>query len=202
MVAGRRGRMGSGRCRRPHRVAGRRRWFPRAARPCQEFPMPPPSKRAGSRPTASPPRPAPRSSPGRPRHSPMAARSPGPTSGTSSDFAGPRGLYKYFYYNYEAALLAAGLKRDEVFPYTTEKADMALGKIKELKPNVTRLVGRRRATAATAFDRRTGAFIRLERPHAGGRGRGRPGRPHLQGRRRLGQLVGDPEGIAECGPCT
>jgi putative spermidine/putrescine transport system substrate-binding protein len=52
-------------------------------------------------------------------------------------FAGPRGLYKYFYYNYEAALLAAGLKREEVFPYTTEKADMALGKIKELKPNVS-----------------------------------------------------------------
>jgi putative spermidine/putrescine transport system substrate-binding protein len=52
-------------------------------------------------------------------------------------FPGPRGLYKYFYYNYEAALLAAGVKREEVFPYTTEKADMALGKIKELKPNVT-----------------------------------------------------------------
>jgi putative spermidine/putrescine transport system substrate-binding protein len=52
-------------------------------------------------------------------------------------FPGPRGLYKYFYYNYEAALLAAGVKREEVFPYTKEKADMALGKIKELKPNVT-----------------------------------------------------------------
>lgn len=52
-------------------------------------------------------------------------------------FPGARGLYKYFYYNYEAALLAAGVKRDEVFPYTKEKADMALGKIKELKPNVT-----------------------------------------------------------------
>ncbi|MGF7162802.1 putative spermidine/putrescine transport system substrate-binding protein [Rhodoligotrophos appendicifer] len=52
-------------------------------------------------------------------------------------FAGPRGLYKYFYYNYEAALLAAGLKPSEVFPYTAEKADQALAKIKELKPNVT-----------------------------------------------------------------
>jgi putative spermidine/putrescine transport system substrate-binding protein len=52
-------------------------------------------------------------------------------------FPGARGLYKYFYYNYEAALLAAGVKRDEVFPYTTEKADMALAKIKELKPHVT-----------------------------------------------------------------
>ncbi len=52
-------------------------------------------------------------------------------------FPGPRGLYKYFYYNYEAALLAAGVKRDEVFPVTPEKAEMALGKVKELKPNVT-----------------------------------------------------------------
>ncbi|MGE0006031.1 MAG: ABC transporter substrate-binding protein [Parvibaculaceae bacterium] len=52
-------------------------------------------------------------------------------------FPGARGLYKYFYYNYEAALLAAGVKRDEVFPYTAEKADMALGKIKELKPSVS-----------------------------------------------------------------
>jgi putative spermidine/putrescine transport system substrate-binding protein len=52
-------------------------------------------------------------------------------------FPGPRGLYKYFYYNYEAALLAAGVKRAEVFPYTKEKADMAIGKIRELKPNIT-----------------------------------------------------------------
>ncbi|WP_137391497.1 ABC transporter substrate-binding protein [Rhodoligotrophos defluvii] len=52
-------------------------------------------------------------------------------------FPGPRGLYKFFYYNYEAALLAAGLKREEVFPFTPEKADMALAKVKELKPNVT-----------------------------------------------------------------
>lgn len=52
-------------------------------------------------------------------------------------FPGPRGLYKYFYYNYEAALLAAGVKRDEVFPLTSEKAEMALAKIAELKPNVT-----------------------------------------------------------------
>ncbi|TXH36439.1 MAG: ABC transporter substrate-binding protein [Rhodospirillaceae bacterium] len=52
-------------------------------------------------------------------------------------FPGPRGLYKYFYYNYEAALLAAGVKRDEVFPVTKEKAEMALAKVKELKPNVS-----------------------------------------------------------------
>lgn len=52
-------------------------------------------------------------------------------------FPGPRGLYKYFYYNYEAALLAAGVKRDEVFPLTKEKAEMALAKVAELKPHVS-----------------------------------------------------------------
>ena len=52
-------------------------------------------------------------------------------------FPGPRGLYRLFYYNYEAALMAAGLKREEVFPYTEEKAAMALAKIKELKPHVS-----------------------------------------------------------------
>jgi len=52
-------------------------------------------------------------------------------------FPGARGLYKYFYYNYEAALLAAGLKPEEVYPFTPEKADMALAKIKELKPSVS-----------------------------------------------------------------
>lgn len=52
-------------------------------------------------------------------------------------FPGPRGLYKFFYYNYEAALLAAGVKREEIYPLTPEKAEMALGKIKEIKPNVT-----------------------------------------------------------------
>lgn len=52
-------------------------------------------------------------------------------------FPGARGLYKYFYYNYEAALLAAGLKRDEIYPVTPEKVEMALAKIEELKPHVS-----------------------------------------------------------------
>ncbi|MEQ1954679.1 ABC transporter substrate-binding protein [Mesorhizobium sp. CN2-181] len=52
-------------------------------------------------------------------------------------FPGPRGLYKYFYYNYEAALLAAGVKPTEVYPLTAEKAEKALAKIKEIKPHVT-----------------------------------------------------------------
>ena len=51
-------------------------------------------------------------------------------------FPGPRGLYKPFYYNYEAAMLAAGVKREEIYPVTDEKAKMAIGKLTELKPHV------------------------------------------------------------------
>lgn len=52
-------------------------------------------------------------------------------------FPGPRGLYSEFTYNYEAALLAAGLKPSEIYPYTAEKRDIVFGKIKEIKPHVT-----------------------------------------------------------------
>jgi len=51
-------------------------------------------------------------------------------------FPGARGLYKYFYYNYEAALLADGVKRDEVYPVSDEKVKQAIAKLKELKPHV------------------------------------------------------------------
>lgn len=51
-------------------------------------------------------------------------------------FPGPRALYKPFYYNYEAALLAAGTPRSEVFPVTDDKVKLAMEKIRELKPNV------------------------------------------------------------------
>ena len=51
-------------------------------------------------------------------------------------FPGPRGLYKAFYYNYEAALLAAGTPRADVYPVTDDKAKLAMDKIRELKPNV------------------------------------------------------------------
>jgi putative spermidine/putrescine transport system substrate-binding protein len=54
----------------------------------------------------------------------------------AKDFPGPRGLYKNFLYNYEAALLAAGLKRDEIYPATPEKIDQAFGKLAEIKPHV------------------------------------------------------------------
>jgi len=53
------------------------------------------------------------------------------------NFPGPRGLYKPFYYNYEAALLAAGVGYDEVFPVTEEKVDMAFAKLEEIKPHVS-----------------------------------------------------------------
>lgn len=52
------------------------------------------------------------------------------------NFPGPRSLYHRLYYNYEAALLAAGVKRDEVYPATEEKVKMAFAKLKEIKPHV------------------------------------------------------------------
>jgi putative spermidine/putrescine transport system substrate-binding protein len=51
-------------------------------------------------------------------------------------FPGPRTLYNRFYYNYEAALLADGLKRDEVYPATDEKVKLAFAKLAEIKPHV------------------------------------------------------------------
>ncbi|MCK6454631.1 MAG: ABC transporter substrate-binding protein [Alphaproteobacteria bacterium] len=52
------------------------------------------------------------------------------------DFPGARGLYNVLYYNYEAALLAAGLKRSEIYPATDEKVKQAIAKCRELKPHV------------------------------------------------------------------
>lgn len=64
----------------------------------------------------------------------------GPTSWKDfwnvKDFPGARGLYKPFYYNYEAALLAAGLKFSEIYPVTDEKAKQAMDMIVQLKPHV------------------------------------------------------------------
>ena len=51
-------------------------------------------------------------------------------------FPGPRGLYKAFYYNYEAALLAAGTARADIYPVTEDKVKLAMEKIRELKPNI------------------------------------------------------------------
>jgi putative spermidine/putrescine transport system substrate-binding protein len=51
-------------------------------------------------------------------------------------FPGARGLYKALYYNYEAALLAAGVARTEIYPVTDEKAKLAFAKLREIKPAV------------------------------------------------------------------
>lgn len=51
-------------------------------------------------------------------------------------FPGARGLYKQFYYNYEAAMLAAGTARKDVFPVTPDKVKIAFEKLKEIKPHV------------------------------------------------------------------
>ena len=51
-------------------------------------------------------------------------------------FPGPRGLYKQLYYNYEAALLAAGVARTEVYPATEDKIKLVFEKLREIKPHV------------------------------------------------------------------
>lgn len=53
------------------------------------------------------------------------------------DFPGARSLYGRLYYNYEAALRAAGVAANEIYPATDEKVKMAMAKIAELKPNIT-----------------------------------------------------------------
>jgi putative spermidine/putrescine transport system substrate-binding protein len=52
------------------------------------------------------------------------------------DFPGPRSLYQRFFYNYEAALMAAGVDRDKIYPATDDKVKLALDKLAELKPHV------------------------------------------------------------------
>src|SRR5581483_1877874 len=52
------------------------------------------------------------------------------------DFPGPRSLYTRFYYNYEAALMAAGVARDQIYPATDDKVKLAFEKLLELKPHV------------------------------------------------------------------
>jgi putative spermidine/putrescine transport system substrate-binding protein len=51
-------------------------------------------------------------------------------------FPGPRGLWVNLNYNYEAALLAAGTPRGEVYPVTPEKIETVFAKLKELKPHI------------------------------------------------------------------
>jgi putative spermidine/putrescine transport system substrate-binding protein len=50
---------------------------------------------------------------------------------------GARGLFKQFDYNYEAALMSAGVARTEIYPATTEKAELALARLREIRPHVS-----------------------------------------------------------------
>ncbi len=52
------------------------------------------------------------------------------------DFPGSRSLYSRMYYNYEAALRAAGVPKDQIYPATEEKVRTMFQKIEEIKPNV------------------------------------------------------------------
>lgn len=52
------------------------------------------------------------------------------------NFPGARSLYQRLYYTYEAALLAAGVARNEVYPATDEKVKLAFDKLGEIKPHV------------------------------------------------------------------
>jgi putative spermidine/putrescine transport system substrate-binding protein len=49
---------------------------------------------------------------------------------------GARGLYRQFDYNYEAALLSAGVSRSEIYPVTNDKAELALARLREIRPYV------------------------------------------------------------------
>jgi putative spermidine/putrescine transport system substrate-binding protein len=52
------------------------------------------------------------------------------------DFPGPRSLYSRLWYNYEAALRAAGVDKNEIYPATDEKMKLAFAKLAEIKPHV------------------------------------------------------------------
>ncbi len=52
------------------------------------------------------------------------------------DFPGPRSLFARMYYNYEAALRAAGVPLDQIYPATEEKVRTMFQKLEEIKPHV------------------------------------------------------------------
>ena len=78
-------------------------------------------------------------------------------------FPGPRGLYKQLYYNYEAALLAAGTPRQ---PDLSGHRRQDQGRVREAaRDQAARegMVDRRRATAAAALQRRARAVLGVDR---------------------------------------
>ena len=143
-----------------------------------------------------------RRSPGTPRRS---RKDKGPKSWKDfwdvQNFPGPRGLYKPFYYNYEAALLAAGMARKDIYPVTEDKVKLAMDKIRELKPQCEGVVDGGRAAAAAPLDRRAALCPRPGQgacsPSEGERAR----RHDLRGRHRLGQCLGGAQGHAERQAC-
>lgn len=52
-------------------------------------------------------------------------------------FPGQRSMYSRMYYNYEAALRAAGVPADQLYPATEEKVRLMFQKMEEIKPHVT-----------------------------------------------------------------
>ncbi len=52
------------------------------------------------------------------------------------DFPGPRSLFSRMYYNYEAALRAAGVPPESVYPVTEDKVRLMFQKLEEIKPSV------------------------------------------------------------------
>lgn len=51
-------------------------------------------------------------------------------------FPGPRSLYSRPWYNYEAALRAADMARDQIYPVNDEKMQLMFQKLREIKPSV------------------------------------------------------------------
>lgn len=52
-------------------------------------------------------------------------------------YPGQRSMYSRMYYNYEAALRAAGVPKEQLYPATEEKVRLFFQKMEEIKPSVT-----------------------------------------------------------------
>ena len=91
-------------------------------------------------------------------------------------FPGPRGLYKPFYYNYEAALLAAGTPRAQVYPVTDDKVKLAFEKLREIKPHIAMwwTAGAQPPFAMPALNQAPGPRTENQRPTAASLDQARP----------------------------
>ena len=186
---GRRAGMGSGRRRRPLHLPGQG-----PARDARHEPHPERQERsirAGSRAAASSPRPARRSIAWNTKAFP---EDKGPTSWKDfwdvKAFPGPRGLYKPLYYNYEAALLAAGTPRNQIYPGHRRQGQARVRQAARDQAAREGVVDRRRAAAAAAVERRARAVLGVDGPHPRGHEGKGAGRDDLRRRHRLGQRLG------------